>query len=385
MRSYNVISCDGHLEIPGEGWLARVPKKFQPLAPKLINLPEGGEAWLIEGYPLIHNGTNLAAGGAFKLTGASYWTENGDPAPGTGGPLQRLREQDLDGLDAELIYPPVFISRLIETMSDRSAYLAIVRAYNEWLVEEYCSLAPDRLIAVGVIPTTSIQDALSELERCHQLGMKAVTIGQFPNGSSQPNTADDAFWERAISYGIALTAHVAVGSPNHPMLLRSAAGKFDAPMVLMRSCVPAILPFMAETIASGVFDRFPTLQFYIAESNAGWVPEIMFLMNDNYTTFKSVIDFKFEKLPSQYVLDHFLFGIYKDPIALDLIEHLPLANIMWCSDFPHTVTTYPNSRQWLDRMFEKLMPEAHRKVLVENPCRFFGLQEDRSLTATPDY
>jgi len=93
-RRYNVISADGHLETPPDAWLRHVPGTYRELAPRLINLPEGGEAWVVEGLPLIHNGQNLAAGRTVKLRGASYWSADGSPGPGTGDARQRLREQD---------------------------------------------------------------------------------------------------------------------------------------------------------------------------------------------------------------------------------------------------------------------------------------------------
>jgi len=79
---------------------------------------------------------------ALKVLGGTYWEPDGSPVPGTGDAVQRLQEQDADGLDAEVLYPPVFISRFIENISDPEAYLAMVRAYNTFLAEDYCSLAP---------------------------------------------------------------------------------------------------------------------------------------------------------------------------------------------------------------------------------------------------
>ena len=100
------------------------------------------------GHALIHNGQNVAAGRPLKVMGGSYWEADGSvPVTGSGRALQRLAEQDHDGVDAEVLYPPVFISRFIENISDREAYLAMVRAYNTFLAEDYCSVAPDRLSA----------------------------------------------------------------------------------------------------------------------------------------------------------------------------------------------------------------------------------------------
>ncbi|WP_372096774.1 amidohydrolase family protein [Tistrella mobilis] len=392
MRRYTVISADGHLETPAEAWFARIPAAYRPFAPRLLQLPDGGEAWLIEGSPLIHNGTNISGGGRLQLTGASYLDDRGRPKPGTGGPVQRLHEQDADGIDAEVLFPPAFLARFIEGIGDQRAYRAIIRAYNISLAEDYCSMAPDRLIGVGLIPVGPVEYAIAELENCRSLGLKAVCLSQFPAGGPRPSPADDAFWRRAIDLAMPLTVHVAVGDRHHPMLVSSAAGRFDPATVLMRGCVPAILPFLCATIADGLFDRFPDLVFYVAESNAGWLPEVLFMMDDNHAVFGEAMSFPISAPPSHYVRRHFRFSFFKDPVIARLLEPadidagrwLPTPDmLMWCSDFPHSVTTFPYSRRWLTDMLGTLPETIRRQILVDTPCRFFGLDPAARLTPTP--
>jgi len=68
---------------------------------------------------------------------------------------------------------------------------AAVRAYNDWLAEEYCPVAPDRLIGLGVIPWTTLNDALEELRHSAEMGLKGVMLGVFPSGKVYPTEADD--------------------------------------------------------------------------------------------------------------------------------------------------------------------------------------------------
>src|SRR5439155_1511663 len=76
---------------------------------------------------------------------------------------------------------------------------ATVRAYNDWLADEYCVVSRDRLIGLGVMPWTNLADALAELEHCARLGLKGVNLGVFPNGRSYPLPDDDRFWAAAIA------------------------------------------------------------------------------------------------------------------------------------------------------------------------------------------
>ena len=58
-RKYQVISADGHVETPPDGWHKYVPAKWKDRAPRLVPLPDGGEGWLIENRPMMKNGQNI--------------------------------------------------------------------------------------------------------------------------------------------------------------------------------------------------------------------------------------------------------------------------------------------------------------------------------------
>ena len=76
-------------------------------------------------------------------------------------------------MDAEVLFPGNVGPGFWRGIRNDDAYKSVVRAYNDWLAEEYCSCAPDRLIGIGVIPITNIDDAVGELEHCAKLGLKA--------------------------------------------------------------------------------------------------------------------------------------------------------------------------------------------------------------------
>jgi predicted TIM-barrel fold metal-dependent hydrolase len=376
MGEHRIISCDGHLETPFTGWFDRIPHKYRDLAPRLVRLPEGGEAWLIEGQPLIHNGSNLAAGGALTLRNASYWRSDGTPAVGTGGPEQRIREQDEDGIDAEVLFPPVFLSQLIKGISDANAYKAFIRAYNEFVLLDYCSYCPDRLYAPALVPACDLQSAMEELEFASASGFKAVCLFQFPNGTDTPHSEDDAFYRLALELRMPLTVHSTIGSPTSPLFTRAMTGSFDLAHALMRGTMPHPIRMIAQLIASGVLDRIPELRLYIAETNVGWIPAVLERMDDAHRLFGKALQSNLADSPSEYVRRHFVFGFVRDLQVTNCLGVLRPENLMWGSDFPHLVTSFPESRSWLDRMFRDLDERVRQKILHENPTQFFGLDSE---------
>src|SRR5579884_3666574 len=99
------ISGDSHLEIDSKYWIERVPKLYRDRVPRVIKLPDGGDAWLAENSPLTENPFDLYGG-----KGRENWWPFGqsyETTAGTGTAQQRLREQDQDGIAAEVLFPGV--------------------------------------------------------------------------------------------------------------------------------------------------------------------------------------------------------------------------------------------------------------------------------------
>jgi len=392
-RSFKVISADGHLEVPKEAWIKYMPEELRSRTPQLLRLRDGTEAWLVEGHPLIPIGPSLAGGVPQNGKPITYFDPEGRPAPGTGDARQRLREQDEDGIDAEVLFPPILTGHAVQSIADKDVYRAIVRAYNTFLIRDYCPVAPDRLIACGVIPTTGIADALAELQLCKDGGLKAVALTEFPAGNKFPVPEDDPFWERALAIGMPVTAHTYIGTRFPPFITQGNVGS----LVMQQTKVAAAAGILttrqvgfaptysvAQLIASGVFDRFPELQLYFAETNGTWLLGALWQMDDNYKTFEFRYPGpKLKKLPTEYFKQHVYCGFVRDPLLGRLSGMMPVENFMFGSDFPHGVTSYLSTRRWLDETFEGSPPGLRERILVENPARFFHLDLEKAITPTP--
>ncbi len=382
-RKYRVISADGHVETPPDGWVARVPAKFRDRAPHLIRLPNGADGWLVEGQPMLHNGQNIKGRGPVKFANTSYFNPDGTLREGAGGGRQRLHEQDLDGIDAEVLFAPVFVARFIESIHDKDVYLSIVQAYNSWLIEEYCSVAPDRLIPNALIPISGIDHAVAELHRAVGLGFKSVQLQQYPNGSGAPKPEDDRFWETALSLGLALSPHLNFGGVVWRGDPRSDTSLWSAEAAMTQHAPSAPAATLAQMIVHGVFDRFPELRFYFAELNCAYIPGMVYYMDRNYHEFNDWFQVSLKKEPSEYVLEHCLFGMVRDVPMLHMGDLVSLDHFAWGSDFPHSVGTYPNSKQFIKEHFGGIDEGLRRKILVENICAHIGLDPNAEITETP--
>lgn len=387
-RHYEIISGDGHLEVPPDLWIRHVPEQWLDRAPRLVRLPSGGDGWIVEGRPLLQTGQNLTGRGPVKWKGVSYHREDGTPVEGAGGAVQRLHEQDIDGIDAEILFPPVLATRFIEGIADREAYVAMNQAYNTFLAEDFCSVAPDRLIGTAAMPVSGIDDAIAELERVHRLGLRSVTLHEFPNGTGRPAPEDDRFWARLLELGVALSAHSNFGArsaadTNMANATTLADQGIDA---ALNQHIGAIVPMfcLTQLITSGVFDRFPELQLYFAEVNVAYLPAALYYIDRDYRVYNEWFQVPLARKPSEYVLDHVWFGAIQEHLALRMGEFFPVDRFMFGTDFPHSVGTFPDTRTYVKDAFAHLDAATRRKILVENPATFLGLDPDAAITETPD-
>ena len=383
-----VISGDTHLEIDSKMWLDRVPVEHRDRAPRVVRTPEGADAWLVEGAPLQDMVFGLYAGKG-RDTWAPFKQRYEDSA-GTGSPQQRLSEQDTDGIGAEILFPGANGPRFWRHLRDDFCYLAFIRAYNEFLAEEYCAHDPDRLIGVGAIPWTGVDDSIAEMEYCHEHGLRAVLLGVFPNGSGSPRAEDDAFWAAALDLGMVLTVHVDIDRSRGGQL-QKMIDMTDTSERARRALPPELIitqqtsvfgragaPNAMQLAMTGVFDRFPDMKVFFAENQIGWIPFWLEQADVRFHRHHRWIEREFgwkrvERLPSEYVKDHCYWGFQRDRVGVLLREMIGTNKLIWATDFPHQESDWPNSRQILELNFEGVPATEVEMMTSGNVSRLFGL------------
>jgi predicted TIM-barrel fold metal-dependent hydrolase len=387
-REYRLMSSDGHLEVPPERWTGRVPAKYRDRAPRTVHLPDGGDALLIEGQPLLEaNFLDLRAGRP-----AGQWQPFGlkvEDAAGTGSPEQRVREQDRDGLDAEVLFPAMVAGPVFwRNIAHDEVYKAVIRAYNDWLAEEYCALAPDRLIGIGVIPITNVDDAVAEMEHCARLGLKGVLLGALPNAKGYPTPEDDKFWAAAVAMDMPVTAHVQFYRTGPRAAQPTFRYPREVPEVMQRLRRPFLewicnfgLPpaiSIAQLVLSGVFERFPKLKVFFAETRLGWVPfwlehaDLWYRRHLGWA--EEQLGFKpLKALPSEYVREHIYFSVQYERIAVEERHHIGVDRIMFATDFPHIECEWPHTKPLVEEIYADVPEPEKRKIWAGNAVAFFKL------------
>ncbi len=383
-RRYNVISADSHLDLSPDRWTHRVPTKWRDRAPRRVRLDSGEDAVIMENRPLARIGLTRSVGVPHEELHLQVPTF--EKSAGTGSAEKRLREQDQDGVKAEVMFSRIGIIRGIR---EDAGYLALNHAYNEFLAEEYCATAPDRLMAMGVIPITRIDDAVAELEYCARAGLKGVQLDMFPNGKGHPTQEDDRFWSAAMDLRMPVTSHSNGGSTRFsrqgPVFQYPKRGGVRDPLSeqLFRFCGDAAFAPVQMAFA-GVFDRFPDLQIYWAETQIGCLPFALWQIDDHHERYghmmRALWGLEFPKRPlSHYLRENSLWGFLYDPVGVSTRQAVGVHHVMWGSDFAHAASEWPHSHKGIEKCFAGVSPEERHLMLAGNAVKFFHLDESLGL------
>ena len=376
-QQYKIISGDSHLDLPPDRWTHRVPAKWRDRAPRRVQMANGEEAIAMEGRPIAPIGLTRSVGVPHDQLHLQVPTFAN--SAGTGQPEQRVREQNQDGIDAEILFSRISIIRGIK---EDEGYVALNHAYNEYLAEEYAKAAPERLFPMGIIPTTGIDDAVKELTYCAKAGLKGVQLDMFPNGKQFPTPADDRFWAASLDHHIAVTSHTRAGTTRFaakgPFFQYPKAGyKGDPIEQIFRFCGDAAFAVLQMAFA-GVYERFPRLQLYWAETQIGWLPYALWQVDDHYERYRHLakgmfgLDF-LKRKPSEYIREHSLWGFLYDKIGVGTRQAIGSDKVIWGSDFAHAASDWPNSKKTIAASFAGVPEGECYAMLAGNVIRFFHL------------
>ena len=361
-RRYKLISADSHVNEPGDLWTKRLPAAFRDRAPIMKRFDEG-DAWIIEGIkdPVRFGLTSCAGLDPEKM---AAWVRFEDIKAGGYNPAVRLQEMDRDGVDAEVLYPTPVLQIAMCAHPEEAYHLALVRAYNDWL-SEYVAHAPERFAGLALLPNRGgSKAAVAEIDRVlGRPGMRGVVIGCYPNGTLSIQPEDDAVWAVLEERNITLSIHVAL-TQTIPAVVKSKLpgyGRFfDAPNRLI------------EMAFSGMFDRFPKLNVFFAETDFGWLPYVKEQIDNNYKRLDPSLKFGLKMLPSEYVAQHCHFGYMTDTFGLDHRSYVGAERILWSSDYPHISADWPYSWRTIQAAFSGV-PTAERDLILHgNAERLFG-------------
>ncbi len=388
MAKFKLISADSHVNEPAAAW-ERVQKEYGDRAPKVVKDPPGVPkgTWLItESLPPIgcsHYSIGRAVGkerGISEVNMAKHaetirFNENFqyEDYPGGWDPPARLKDQDQDGVEAEILFSSP--SRFFYALTDEPFQRAILRSYNAWL-HEFCSTNPKRLVGLALLSILDMKHTVDDLTEYAKLGFRGVQIPTRIKDSGYYEPKYEPIWAVAEEAGIIINVHTS--STQGVARTHFEGPREQEPWKQNVGFASKQLPaqeFLGQLIFSGVFDRHPSLKVVCAEFDVGWVANLVQQVDywfSRQSTYDA--DVNVNKLaPSEYFKRNIFFTYQDDQAGVLTTPVYGADNFMWASDYPHGVTTWPYSQQTVDRNCEGIDPVVKRKLSRENTNRLYNL------------
>jgi len=388
MPDFKLISADSHVNEPPEAW-ARVQKQYGERAPRVVKDPPGvpkGTWLLIDGLPpvgLSHYSKGLVVGKNHGISEVEQekhfetirFNENFryEDYPGGWEPAARLRDQDIDGVAAEILFSSAV--RQLYSVADEPFQRAIFRSYNAWL-QEFCSHNPERLIGLAILSILDIEHAVADIGEYSKAGFRGVQIPTRIKDSGYYEAKYEPIWAALEETGMIVNVHT---SATQGVARKHYEGPRDVDpkkqsLGLANKQAPA-QQFLGNLILSGVFDRHPRLKVVCAEFDVGWVANLVqqvdywFGRASTYDAEKNIN----KQPPSAYFKSNAFFTYQDDRAGVLTTPVFGADNFLWASDYPHGVTTWPNSQATVERNCAGIDPAVKRKLNRDNVAKLYGL------------
>ncbi|HEY5252879.1 MAG TPA: amidohydrolase family protein [Acidimicrobiales bacterium] len=369
-----LISSDSHIVEPPDLWSARAPDAER--LPRVVS-EEDGDWWYIDGRKTM-SFLGIQPGMRFdkdptKLRISGKFAE---VSPAAFDPGAYLTANEGDGVWGTVIYPSEGL--VLFSVPSTEVVTEAMRIYNDWIAD-FCSHDTTRLKGIAMVNVDEPAAAAEELRRCHALGLAGALITVAPPAWLPYRSRElDPFWATASELGMPLSLHTATDRADP----KSAPPRLDvqnAPPSLFVTMDYQVRRALADLIFSGVFERHPGLRVGTVEHELGWIPFFLSQLDYTYTDrpargpeWKRFADP--DRLPSEFFRSNCFASFQEDGIGLRLTDLIGVETLMWGSDYPHTESTFPRSREVLARILHGVPGDDAYRIVNANAAGLYRFE-----------
>ena len=392
-----IISVDDHITEPATVWSDRLPSKYADVGPRVHRLPvkqmtfvggtftaipgEKGEEgpladwWFYEDLrrPLTRLDTAVGfSRDEVILAGITY----DEMRQGSYKLKERLEDMDTAGIEASLCFPtfPRFCGQTFYEAKDKELAMLCVRAYNDWMVEEWCGESGGRMLPLCIVPLWDPVAAAAEVRRNAARGVHAVCFSEIPTNLGLPSIHDkDGYWKPffAACNETATTINMHIGSGSKmPSTSPDAPAAVGSTLTFANCCFSLV-----DWLMSGVFTEFPNLKIAYSEGQIGWIPYILERANNVWEENRGwggIAD-KVLVPPSQLFKEHVYGCYFDDPHGLRSLEEIGVDNVTFECDYPHSDSTWPHTAKIAAEQTRELSDEVVYKLMRGNAIKMLSI------------
>jgi predicted TIM-barrel fold metal-dependent hydrolase len=347
-------SGDSHFNEPADLWSSSLPKDLADRTPRSVKDADGEfETVFVDGQSFRRNMPNPKQLEFLAMSSA---------AKGSGNMEERIKDLNNEGVWAEVVFPSLGMWNAC--FRDPKLVKEVMRVSNDWAWTEIAAKS-DRMVVTAQVSMLSIDDAIEELERCANVGFRAVFLPTTPPRALPDYNRKEwePFWAAAEAANIVLAFHI--GTDPFDMTTEEIGISFRGPG-------GAVLNYTETTfsgqraamkmVASGALDRHPNLRVLISEGGATWVPFLGDRMNEGYRQHAMSVFPKLSRSPKEILMSQVYTSFQHDETAVAALTAMGYQNVMWGSDYPHMEGTFGHTQETLHQLFDGVDQKAVERI-----------------------
>ena len=365
-----LISVDDHIIEPPDMFVNHLPERYAGDAPRLVHRDDGTDVWQFRDTVIPNAALNAVAGRPKQEYGLEPQGLD-EIRPGCYDVHERVKDMNAGGILASMNFPsfPGFAARLFAT-EDPDFSRALVQAYNDWHIDEWCAAYPGRFIPMALPAIWDAQTCADEVRRVAAKGCHSLTFTENPATLGYPSFHDehwDPLWRAVCDENVVVSIHL--GSSGQ--LAMTAP---NAPIDVMITLQPMnICQAAADLLWSRVIKNFPDIKFALSEGGTGWIPYFLDRIDRTYDMHHLWTGQDFgAKMPSEVFREHFLTCFITDPVGIRLRDMIGLDNIAWECDYPHSDSSWPHAPDELAAVAADVPAAELDKITYQNAMRWYS-------------
>jgi predicted TIM-barrel fold metal-dependent hydrolase len=283
---------------------------------------------------------------------------------------------DINRTERSLCFPsfPRFCGQVFLDAKDKELALASVKAFNDWMSEEWAGPSGGRLIPLGLIPLWDPVAAAAEVRRNAARGFRAVAFSEMPTYLGLPSIHDqDRFWDPFFNAcdetGTVICMHIGSGS-KMPTTSADAPSGVGVALTSLNAYMS-----MADWLLSGALIRFPRLKIAFSESQVGWMPFLLERVDAVFTKSKAWanLDPIITEPPSSQVPGRVFGCFFDDMVGVDARHQIGIEQLVFETDYPHQDSTWPDTPDLVAEIAERVSPEELELLVRTNAIAMLDL------------
>ena len=346
---FKLFSVDDHIVEPPGVWVDRVPRALKERVPHVVER-DGGQAWVWDGGMELTMGLNAVAGKPRQQWGAEP-TRFEDMIPGCFDPHERKKDFLSNGIFASVSFPtlPGFAGRKFGLFDDKDLALTCVKAWNDFILDEWCPAAPEMYVPMTIAPVWDAALAAQETERCIAKGAKALCWLEDPANIGYPGYHTD-YWDPLFAVcqeaGIPVCMHIGGALP-----VVTLEGK--VPMVEIAAAFANAARSATNMMVSPIPRKFPDIKLVWSEGGIGWITAAIERADRQWERHQYWTHVPYaDVLPSEVAKRNMWFCMIEEPIGLKYRYDFAVDHIVAECDYPHSDTTFPHTQAALKALFQ---------------------------------